>query len=154
MIFINDADIFFHKRNFSDGGLAKPLSTFLQKTRGNKFDRVYSGQYYTKPHWNYLIKSAAQNFGNAERGHALYPRNRGPLANIEKGPWYQAASRLCLESKPAPYTLESMICSGVIDFGISALIESQVLQDLLTCIAAGIRFAIRKYLIKLLIVFI
>ena len=94
-----------------------------------------------------MIKSAAQNFGNAKRGHALYPRNRGPLANIEKGPWYQAASRLCLESKPAPYTLESMICSGVIDFGISALIESQVLQDLLTCIAAGIRFAIRNYLI-------
>ena len=54
MIFINDeADIFFSYRNFSDGGLAKPLNAFLHKTRGHTFRRDYS-KYSTKPHWNFV----------------------------------------------------------------------------------------------------
>ena len=80
-----------------------------------------------------------ENFGQTKRGYPLYPRNRGALADIEKSQSYQTVSSYCVDSRPAPYSMQSLICSGVIDFGISALIEGQILQDLLTCIAAGKR---------------
>ena len=72
-----------------------------------------------------------ENFGHTKRGYPLYPRNRGALADIEKSQSYQTVSSYCVDSRPAPYSMQSLICSGVIDFGISALIEGQILQDLL-----------------------
>ena len=78
-----------------------------------------------------------ENFGQTKRGYPLYPRNRGALSDVEKSQSYQTVSRFCIDSRPAPYSMQSLICSGVIDFGISALIEGQILQDLLTCVAAG-----------------
>ena len=136
--------------------------------RGSTFPRHYSN-FRTKPHWNYvsifallptisfkltffqLIKSAVKNFGHTPRGYPLRPRNRGPLLTFEKSPSYQVASRFCIDSRPAPYSIQSLVCSGVVDFGISALIESQILQDLLTCVAAGNFLA--HFLGKVLITF-
>ncbi len=78
-----------------------------------------------------------QNFGHEDRGHDLRPRTRGTLAQYETGINYQSASKWCVEKSPLPYTWQSFVCSGIIDFGISAFIESQTWLDLLVCTASG-----------------
>ena len=77
-----------------------------------------------------------KNFGHRDRGYGLQPRNRGSLSNYEKGVDYQTASKWCIDRKPQPYTAESFLCSGIIDFGIGLFIESQTLNDMLVCVAS------------------
>lgn len=150
-------------RNFVGGGIAKPLMAFLGLPKANLKLSNYSN-FSTKPHWNYvswwmkicewlnhfliitfsspfyekkLIRSTMQNFGHEDRGHDLRPRTRGTLAQYETGINYQSASKWCVEKSPLPYTWQSFVCSGIIDFGISAFIESQTWLDLLVCTASG-----------------
>ena len=77
-----------------------------------------------------------KKFGNKDRGYGLKQRNRGTLVGYEKLPGYQAISQWCVDRSPDPYTTESYLCSGIIDFGIGLFIESQTLNDLLLCIAS------------------
>ena len=77
-----------------------------------------------------------KKFGNKDRGYNLKQRNRGTLVGYEKLPGYQAISQWCVDRSPDPYTTESYLCSGIIDFGIGLFIESQTLNDLLLCVAS------------------
>jgi hypothetical protein len=78
-----------------------------------------------------------KNYGHQNRGYSLRPRSRGVFANFERSPFYQGASRGCIEAEIEAFSLESFICSGVIDFGITAFIEGQALNDLIICLTAS-----------------
>lgn len=81
------------------------------------------------------------NFGkDSKRGglQSLKPRTAGTLVDYEKGVTYQRWSKWCVDINPKPYSLESLVCSAVIDFGIGAFIETQTWADMAVCGASGI----------------
>eukprot|EP00095_Tigriopus_kingsejongensis_P005294 snap_masked-scaffold758_size101577-processed-gene-0.11 protein:Tk05294 transcript:snap_masked-scaffold758_size101577-processed-gene-0.11-mRNA-1 annotation:"hypothetical protein G5I_04729" len=122
------------------------IGNFLKATSIHKETESEPSDFHANPHkytayqplpWEKLGLPTIATSNASEPEVGLEVRHRGPLRFWESSPWFQTWSRWCVDTSPKAFSVHSLFCSGIMDFGLSLFIAAKSVQDAAVCAVMG-----------------